>query len=238
MDNKGKYIGINQRIPFEVLDDGIQSFLINGFIDKTYLFERVQEFTPGPNRAKKAAKYIAQILTKQTILLNHLKKAIKEMPYKSFRIEDRKAISLCLISLTYPITYDLLIALAQGFKVQEQLNKKFISEKVMSIYGSNRTVDIAIDALLPMIIELNAIKRDKVSIYSLSSKLCLTNKFVGELVIYTDIKLSGSKSILIDDITYKPWFSFFNLTDNNLIYHQLIAKRDSAIGNGYLTLSS
>ena len=81
----------------------------------------------------------------------------------------------------------------------------------MSIYGSNRTVDVAIDALLPMIIELNAIKRDKVSLYSLATKTAIINKFVIELTIYTDIKLSGSKSILIDDLSYKPWFSYFDI---------------------------
>eukprot|EP01041_Mallomonas_annulata_P015474 gene15474-32706_t len=127
-------------------------------------------------------------------------------------MDDRKALALCLISLTYPITYDLLISLAQGLKVQEQVNKKFISEKVMSIYGSNRTVDIAIDALLPMIIELNTIKRDKKSIYSIGSKLVISNKFIAEMIIYTDIKLSGSKSILVDELSHKPWFTYFEMS--------------------------
>ena len=44
-----------------------------------------------------------------------------------------------------------LVALAAGFKVQNQINKAFINQKVAAIYGSNRTMDIALDALLPMI---------------------------------------------------------------------------------------
>ena len=134
-------------------------------------------------------------------------------------------------------TYDLLIALARGLKVQKQVNKKFIGEKIMLIYGSNRTVDIAIDALLPMIIELNAIKRDKVSIYSIGPKLSINNRLILELIVYTDIKLSGSKSILIDDLYYKPWFSYFNITE--LLpdkFKLLITRKDSAIGKGYLTV--
>src|SRR5665647_3003974 len=190
MNSKGKYIGLNQRIPFDVLDAAIHFYLMNGVIDKEYIFQRMQEFTSGANRANKAAGYVVQILTRQVKLLNQLKKVIKEVPYNSLRIDDRKALCLCLISLTYPITYDLLVSLAQGFKVQNQINKKFINEKVMSAYGSNRTVDIAIDALLPMIIELNTIKRDKVSLYSKASLLVVINKFISELVIYTDIKLS------------------------------------------------
>ena len=108
----------------------------------------------------------------------------------------------------------------------------------MSIYGSNRTVDIAIDALLPMIIELNTIKRDKVSLYSLASKLVIANKFVSDLVIYTDIKLSGSKSILMEDLNYKPWYSYFDFSSITLIqFDQLVSKKDSAVGRGYLTIT-
>ena len=238
MKNKGKYIGLNQRIPFDVLDAAIHFYLTNGLIDKTYIFQRMQEFTSGTNRANKATIYVVQILKRQLPLLNELKKTIKDIPYGSLRSEDRKALCLCLISLTYPITYDLLIALSQGFKVQSEISKKFISEKVMSIYGSNRTVDVAIDALLPMIIELNTIKRVKISLYSLGNKLSVSNKFFQELVIYTDIKSSGSKSILIDDLKHKPWYSYFDMSAfAPQSFNLLISKKDSAVGKGYLTIS-
>jgi hypothetical protein len=238
MNRKGKYIGLNQRIPFDVLDSAIQFYLENSFVDKKNIFQRMQDFTSGTNRANKATSYVVQIISRQAKLLAQLSRENNKSSYSALRLDDRKALCLCLISLTYPITHDLLIALSQGLKVQSQINKKFISEKVMSIYGSNRTVDIAIDALLPMIIELNAIKRDKVSIYSLSTKLVINNKFVMELIIYTDIKLSGSKSILVDDLGFKPWYTYF---DNSALiidkFNILITKKDSAVGKGYITIS-
>jgi hypothetical protein len=237
MSSKEKYIGLNQRIPFDVLDSAIHFYLENGIIDKSSIFQRMQEFTTGTNRADKATKYVSQIINRQLSLLNSLKKSIRDIPYNSLRTDDRKAFCLCLISITYPITYDLLVALAQGFKVQTQINKKFINEKVKSIYGSNRTVDVAIDALMPMIIELNTIKRDKVSIYSMATKLTISNRYVAELIIYTDIKLSGSKSILLDDLGFKPWYSYF---DNSAFvpdqFNYLISKKNSAVGKGYLTI--
>lgn len=237
MSSKGKYIGLNQRIPFDVLDSAIHLYLEKGVIDKDFIFERMQEFTTGANRAKKATTYVVQILTRQKQFLEQLKKTLTSTPFSALRIDDRKAFCLCLISLTYPITYDLLIALSQGFKVQSQINKKFISEKVMSIYGSNRTVDIAIDALVPMIIELNTIKRDKVSIYSIATKPMIINKFISELVIYTDIKLSGSKSILIEDLKFRPWYTYFELNDVSLsTARQLVTRKDSVVGKGYLTI--
>lgn len=237
MSSKGKYIGLNQRIPFEVLDSAIYYYLENGVIDKDFIFQRMQEFTSGANRANKATTYVLQILTRQKQLLEQLKKTITRTPYGALRSDDRKALCLCLISLTYPITYDLLIALSQGFKSQAQINKKFISEKVMSIYGSNRTVDIAIDALLPMIIELNTIKRDKVSIYSIATKLMIINKFISELVVYTDIKLSGSKSLLIDELSFRPWYSYFDLSGVGMgSFSVLLSKKDSSVVKGYLTI--
>ena len=237
MDSKGKYIGLNQRIPFDVLDMSIHNYIVNGVIDRANILQHMLEYTSGINRASKATAYVVQILNRQERVIGVLKSALKDTSYSALKIDDRKAIALCLISLTYPITYDLLIALAQGYKVQDQINKKFINEKVMSIYGSNRTVDIAIDALLPMIIELNTIKRDKVSLYSLGSKLSITFKIVYEMVVYTDIKLSGSKSILLDDLAHRPWYSYFVVTfADGGNFTKLITHKDSAVGKGYLTI--
>lgn len=237
MKSKGKYIGLNQRVPFEVLDITIQAYLENGSIEREFVLERMKTFTTGENRASKASSYVLQILNRQNKILTEFKKAHSEIAYSDLKLEDRKAFCLCLISLTYPITFDLLVALAQGFKVQPIINKKFISEKVMAIYGSNRTVDVAIDALLPMIIELQTLKREKVSIYSIGSKLRITNKFISEIVIFTDIKLSGSKSILLEDLSYKPWYSYFELPElETVTFKYLVTKKDSAIGKGYLTI--
>jgi len=112
-----------------------------------------------------------------------------------------------------------------------------ILEKMMSIYGSNRAVDIALDALPPKLNELNTIRWVKISIYELALKLTIRNKFVSELIVYTDIKSSGSKSILIDDLGYRPWYSYFELPafQVNKTY-QLLAKRVGMLGKGYLTI--
>lgn len=233
MENRSKYIGINQRIPFEVLDFAVETYLTRGEVEKEHLFQRMLEYTTGQNRAGKAVTYIVQILSRQKSVLNKLNNLSGEINYSSLLPEERKAFCLCLISLTYPITYHLLIALSQGFKVQEQINKKFISEKVKNIYGSNRTVDVAIDALLPMIIELNTIKRDKISIYSKGKGLVVTDSFIAELIIYTDVKLSGSKSILSEDLHYRPWYLFFDLPLNKKFNH-LIKSKESTVGKGYL----
>ncbi|RYE54545.1 MAG: hypothetical protein EOP48_12090, partial [Sphingobacteriales bacterium] len=158
MTTTGKYIGINQRVPFYVLDTAIVQYLKSGQVDKQDILAHITEFTKGENRAMKAANYVHQILTRQSRILSAFKKAISYDTYLKISPSDKKALVLCLVSLTYPITYDLLVSLATGFKVQTQINKAFINKKMAAIYGSNRTMDIAVDALLPMTIELDTIK--------------------------------------------------------------------------------
>jgi hypothetical protein len=61
---------------------------------------------------------------------------------------------------------------------------------------------------------------------------------VVELIIFTDIKLSGSKSILIDELSFKPWYGYFEISSSLVDkFNLLITKKDSAVGKGYLTLN-
>jgi hypothetical protein len=104
-----------------------------------------------------------------------------------------------------------------------------------AIYGSNRTLDIAIDALIPMIIELRTIKRTRMSIYEIEARKAIKNPFISELYIYTDIKLSGSKTILLDDLQIRPWYMYFepvlNLDKMSILKHS-----EGRVGGGYLSV--
>jgi hypothetical protein len=236
MKGTGKYIGVNQRVPFDVLDAGLYRFLRDQSIDKESIVTHIREFTKGENRVLKAAQYAVQILSRQGKYILEIRKSIDAEGYLKLPVADRKTIILCLVALTYPITYDLLVALASGFKVQPQINRQFINQKMAALYGSNRSIYNAIDAVIPMIIELGAVERVKISIYSLCEKSVVTHPVIKELVIFTDIKLSGSKSILIDDIQYRPWYMFFEISLGKKLKFSLIKHAESRIGQGYLTI--
>jgi hypothetical protein len=171
-------------------------------------------------------------------LLAQLKKVVKDFDYYRFSLDERKAIILCLFCNSYPITFDILTSLSQGFKVQENINKQVIVQKIGAIYGSNRAMHIAITEILPFLIECGTIQRIKMGLYSLNSRLVVKNRFVVELIVYTDISLSGSKSILIDDLNFKPWYLYFDTSDwKDDQFNFLISKKDSAVGKGYLTIN-
>jgi hypothetical protein len=236
MSSKGKYIGISNRIPIIVLECAISHFVSTGKVDSAQYLKFVREYTKGDNRAKKTLTHITTIINKNASLLNLISKQCKG-DYSSFSSNDQKSILLCLYALAFPIAYDILQGFAVGFKVQEIISKRVILEKIGSIYGSNRAMHIGVDETLPFIIDGGLIERFKIGIYKKCNPIKILSPVATELAIYTDLKLSSTKSILVDDLVYKPWYGYFEFT--NIIpenFNILISLKDSAIGKGYLTI--
>jgi hypothetical protein len=237
MSSKGKYIGIESRVQYEVLESAIHDFLLHGELNKEKCLSHIKQFTKGENRAGKILKHINVLLIKNEPVLKKLIKHIDADTFSQLQIANRKALLLCLFCNSFPITYDILVGFAQAFKVQSIVSKEVIIHKIGSTYGSNRSMHIAVAEIFPLLIELGIITRLKVGIYAIGTKLLITNKTIEELVIYTDIKSSNSKSLLIDDLGFKPWYSFFDLSNTSQTnYNILISKKDSSIGKGYLTI--
>jgi hypothetical protein len=231
---KKKYIGINQRIPFEVLDAAIDHYVSLGSLDKEDILSGIRNVTLGSNRANKAALYAKQILTRQTKVLDLVSEHYPS--YRALRSDEKRALSLCLICLTFPIVYDLLVAMAQGLKVQDVVNKKFMTSKISALYGSNRTVDVAMDAIIPMIIELGIIERRKMGLYGLGKRLSIKKPILFELLAFTDASVQGTKSLLLDNLMQKPWYSYFDVELGDLEKPIVMFERkDSHAGRGYLT---
>jgi len=63
--------------------------------------------------------------------------------------------------------------------------------------------------------------------------MLVKNPFIAELIIYTDIKLSGSKTILLDDLQFRPWYMYYEpiLNMNKLT---ILKHSESRIGGGYV----
>jgi hypothetical protein len=238
MSSKNKYIGISNRIPFVVLEHAVGNFLKTSIVNSEDYLNYIKEFTKGENRAKKTLGEVVSILTKNQKLLDHISKKIQG-DFNSLQKKDRYIILLCLHSLTFPITYDILTAFATGFKVQELISKRVIVEKISSIYGSNRAMHIGLEETIPFLIHLGIIEREKIGIYKKAPEKLIPSNLAVEVLIYTDIKLSGSKSLLINEIGFKPWFSYFEMKGiADQTFKFLITKKESLVGNGYLTVQN
>jgi hypothetical protein len=237
MNSKVKYIGISNRIPLVVLEYAVSDYISTGQVNAPAYFKYIQEFTKGANRAKKTLSHLVAIINKNTNLINQLSKQIKG-DFNSLRENDRRAVLICLYTLTFPIAYEILLAFSAGFKVQEVISKRVVLEKMGALYGSNRSMHIGVDETIPLFLDCGIITRQKIGIYAKGLTLKITNNFVSELIIYSNIKLSGSKSILVDELSFKPWYSYFEIANGtNIAFNQLLSKKDSAVGKGYITIA-
>jgi hypothetical protein len=237
MNSKVKYIGISNRIPLVVLEYAVSDYISTGRVNAPAYFKYIQEFTKGANRAKKTLSHLVAIINKNTNLINQLSKQIKG-DFNSLRENDRRAVLICLYALTFPIAYEILLAFSAGFKVQEVISKRVVLEKMGALYGSNRSMHIGVDETIPLFLDCGIITRQKIGIYAKGLTLKITNNFVSELIIYSNIKLSGSKSILVDELSFKPWYSYFEIANGtNIAFNQLLSKKDSAVGKGYITIA-
>ncbi len=237
MSSKGKYIGISNRIPFVVMEYAIADYISTGQVNAPAYFKYILEFTKGENRAKKTLSHLVSIINKNTNLINQLAKQVKG-DFLTLSENDRKAVLISLYALTFPIAYDILLAFSVGFKVQEVISKRVVLEKMGALYGSNRSMHIGVDETIPLFLDCGIITRHKIGIYAKGLTLKITNNFVSELIIYSNIKLSGSKSILLDELKFKPWYLYFEISNvENNKFSYLLSKKDSAVGKGYITIS-
>ena len=231
-----KFVGINQRVPYVILDESLKHYLYSGKILREEIFTSMLSVTPGENRAKKATMYAYQILTRPKKLLAFIEKSFSASVYEKLSEHDRKAVILCLVATTFPITYDLLCTMGVVFKTQEQISRAFINKKMASLYGSNRTLAIGIDALMPMLIELGVLERVKMGIYKVGSRPIISHPAVLELYVATDIFLSGSKSIALDEATHRSWFFFNRVELLKGPEFKLLKMTEGRIGGGYVEI--
>ncbi len=235
MNSKGKYIGISNQIPLVVFEYAVSDYISTGQINSEKYLSYLKEFTNGENRANKSLNQLVLILKKNIELLD-LVSLRTNRNFANLSNNDQLGLLVCMFSLTFPIAYDILIAFSSVFKIQDVISKRVILEKMGSLYGSNRSMIIGCDETVRLFIDIKLINRQKVGLYSKGKKLTISNNLIAELIIYVGITLSGSKSLLVEDVVHKPWFSYFDMPDeSNILYSQLIIKQDSAVGNGYLT---
>ncbi|MFZ4616658.1 MAG: hypothetical protein ACOYM2_10760 [Rectinemataceae bacterium] len=209
MAEKTRFIGINQNIPLKLLDKHLRLFLQTGTVDRTSLKEDMALVYEGKNRADKGSLFAWRILTHDRVSLDYIKKAIGNEKYAKLKSTDRSALILALLADAYPIFYDTLGILSKVYRVQELVSRAYVAQKIGDLYGSNRTLDIALDAIFPMLIDLGVISREKKGVYKAVAGVELVDERVAELFVASGIRLSGGKHISLDDFEYRDWHFFF-----------------------------
>jgi hypothetical protein len=209
MSEKTRFIGINQRVPIELIDRHIASYFQNGSIDRDAIKAEMALVYEGKNRAEKGALFAWRILTHDEASLSFIRKSIGSERYNKLKKADRAALILAIVAGAYPIFADILGILAKVYRVQELVSRRYVTQKVGDLYGSNRTLAVALDAVFPMLVDLGIITREKIGVYRAVSGIEIADEKVAELFVASGIRLSGGKHISLDDFEYRDWHFFF-----------------------------
>lgn len=209
MGEKTRFVGINQRVPIELIDRHIAYYIQTGGIDRSALKTEMALVYEGKNRAEKGALFAWRILTHDEVSLSFVRKSIGSTRYNKLKKTDRAALILAIVAGAYPIFADILGILAKVFRVQELVSRGYVTQKVGDLYGSNKTLEIALDAVFPMLVDLGVITREKVGVYRAVSGIEIADEKVAELFVASGIRLSGGKHISLDDFEYRDWHFFF-----------------------------
>ena len=219
-----------------VIEYAIIDYVRNGKTNPSDYLSYIGEFTKGANRAKKTLGHLLALVNKNAHLLKILSSKTNGN-FESLPPKDRKVIIICLFALTFPITYDMLQAFSVGFKVQEIISKRVIREKMGAIYGSNRSMHIGVDETMPLILDVGLLERVKTGLFCKSPKLKISIQLAAEIVIYTDIVLSSSKTVLIEDLVSNPWYLFFDIsTFADSKFNIILSTKEVSLGKGYLSV--
>lgn len=244
MKRNNFYIGINQRIPIEVLESSFYDLFETGSISKEHIVQQLGTEFKGKNRVGKGFSVVKRIMSHPTVSRTVKIKTVQDRKgvksFSSFPNSDRNALYLSMIAGAYPIAFSLCNLLGSVFKVQQQCSTRLIRSKLSALYGSNRATENAIFSLIPMLIEMNLLKRDKPGLYSSAKRSIIQDRWISDIYIETYLKGLKTKTILIEDMDSHPWFYFYK-PDINYIFSNndsMLQFKESRIGGGYISIIS
>lgn len=230
MSHKNHYIGINQRIPIQVLDNALMYILRGELLFQEEVLRDLSEHIGGQNRLKKALQIVNRIIL-STEAAKLVAQHFSFEEYTHLPDSDKKALITALIANAYPFAYHLMSIMGTVLKVQPFVNAQYINEKMSEKYGSNRATDIANYSLIPMFLELGFINRKQVSLYEKCESHPINNQKINEFLIFTEIKNSGSKSFTDNHLSLNPWFYFFKPKFNTPRTLSILSYTESGYSN-------
>lgn len=162
MNNRS--IGINQRIPLDVLHLALEGFLIDTY-SEDYILEQLRLEFKGENRLKKSLNIINKIVLRSPLsrFINDNREELKSVIKKR---NERNLILISLLNSTFEFSFDALQFLGKFLSVQDLINTETIKKSLSNKYGGNRATENALYSVLPMFLEAGLIIRPTLGIYS------------------------------------------------------------------------
>jgi hypothetical protein len=176
--NQKKFIGINQRIPFLLLENALlYAFRNNSNLNDQEVVRDISEHFEGKNSGAKRLVVIRRIIT-GTPFAQQVLTDFTEQTYLQLQNSERKTLVFLLLIAAYPITFDLLAAMVKTLRVQQIVTTSYIHTQLTAKYGSNRPLFVAVGAVIPMLIEIGVFSRQKIACYTKNEPLLIYNSIL------------------------------------------------------------
>ncbi len=197
-------IDINQRIPLNILEVGLRTFL-EGTYDAAYLVEQLAFEYSGKNRVRKAMSFVSKTILRnplQELIIDNKQEILNALKQKG----DKSVILIALLNSVFPFSFTTLNSFAKYFQVQEFISTELIKKDAISIYGSNRSTENALYCVIPMFLEADMFLRKKPGLYQSKEKIVLQSKIAFDLYLQSFLV---NNPLLKDSeiLTYEPYFS-------------------------------
>ncbi len=158
-------IGIEKRVSLSILELALRAVL-DGSASSNYFMELALAGCTGTNRAKKSVALLNRLTVKNS-LLPYIEAHSEQVNHMLRSNMDKPLLFSAMMCAAYTLFYDTVSLLGKYFHVQKTVSRAFLLQKLSEKYGSNRTLDVAFDCVMPMLIEAGIIQRSGPGVYAL-----------------------------------------------------------------------
>ena len=198
-----KSVDINQRIPLDVLNIALESYL-NDTYDQEYIIEQLQLEYSGPNRLKKSLRIINKILNGEVVgLLKENRELVSQLLKRRF---DKNIILIALLNSAFPFSFDVLACFGKYFSVQDVVSSEVVKKSISSVYGGNRSTENGLYSVIPMFLEAGLFERPAQGIYEFIPVEYSLHEFT--LQVFQESFKSNNRGVFIESDSYNPYFLF------------------------------
>jgi len=160
-------IGIQQAVTMVAFEQMLSSVL-NGDYTLQYAEQLARLSTKGEARVKKIRTVINRMATCNP-LLAYMKEQRQNVELAMKNSNDKKLVYMAVACATYPFAFQALSIMGKYLHVQDEITTGLVKTKLSEIYGSVRTLEIGLLAIMPMLMEAGFIERKKTGVYSLGN---------------------------------------------------------------------
>ena len=203
-----KTLGIQQRIPLDILFTALQEELQDG-LDEVRLKELLQSEYRGSNRVNKSLNQIKSVISSKNPLMrllnDHKKETLLALQSKS----DKNLILTALICSRYSFCYDLLSIFGKQLRLQDEVGKPLLTNLIGVKYGFNRSCENSTYCAIPQFIEAEIISRSKSATYTMQEPQAIQYPITWEIwkeCFFINEPLYNREET--ENLSFEPFFRF------------------------------